>query len=156
MLVMLNRRNIASARPAAKFDDRLIGPFPIVSAVGSHAYRLDLGQRRIHPVFHVDLLHPYHSPSSVPSRPIPARPPPEDPSSNAFIVHEILDSRMHRRKLQYLVRWEGYEPEDDSWVPYTEFDIDDSIPVAFHIAYPDKPAPNHPLPVARSREPRRG
>ena len=30
-------------------------------------------------------------------------------------MEEILDSRVFWRKLQYLVKWEGYEIENNSW-----------------------------------------
>ncbi|CAJ0944065.1 unnamed protein product [Ranitomeya imitator] len=33
-----------------------------------------------------------------------------------YIVEKILDSRISRRKLQYLVKWKGYGQEDNSWV----------------------------------------
>ncbi|CAJ0953091.1 unnamed protein product [Ranitomeya imitator] len=33
-----------------------------------------------------------------------------------YIVEKILDSRVSRRKLQYLVKWKGYAQEDNSWV----------------------------------------
>ena len=32
-----------------------------------------------------------------------------------YIVEEILNSRMFRRKLQYLVKWEGYGIEGNTW-----------------------------------------
>ena len=32
-------------------------------------------------------------------------------------VEQILDSRVKRGKLEYLVHWKGYMKEDDSWEP---------------------------------------
>jgi len=138
-LVMINRRNIKTTRPTVKFDDKLIGPFKVVRPVGSHAYRLDLGTRAIHPTFHVDLLHLYKPPNTIPARPTHTKPPAEIVDTNAFLVERILSSRIHRKRLQYLVRWEGYSSEDDSWVPHTEFHHDDSLVLEFHTAHPTLP-----------------
>ena len=33
-----------------------------------------------------------------------------------YEVESILDSRLHRGKLQYLVHWKGYGYEENSWV----------------------------------------
>jgi hypothetical protein len=37
-----------------------------------------------------------------------------------FVVEAILKSRRSRKKrggMEYLVRWQGYDEEDDSWEP---------------------------------------
>ena len=39
-----------------------------------------------------------------------------------FAVDRILDKRTKRGGVQYLVRWEGYSPEFDSWEPITNLD----------------------------------
>jgi hypothetical protein len=53
-------------------------------------------------------------------------------------VEEILDSRRIRRKLQYLVKWQGY-PEP-TWEP-EEFFADVQAVDVFHTRYPQKPTP---------------
>jgi len=71
--------------------------------------------KRLHPVFNIVKLTP------APIDPIPGRraPPPPPPElidgEEEYIVEEILDSRMFRRRLQYLVKWEGYGAEGNSW-----------------------------------------
>ena len=35
-----------------------------------------------------------------------------------WIVEEILDSKMMNRKLCYLVKWEGFGVEHNSWEPW--------------------------------------
>ncbi|KNZ80212.1 Testis-specific chromodomain protein Y 2, partial [Termitomyces sp. J132] len=39
-----------------------------------------------------------------------------------YEVDQILDSRLVRRRPQYLVRWKGYGPEDDTWEPQKNLD----------------------------------
>ena len=36
-----------------------------------------------------------------------------------YEVERILDSRRHRNKLQFLVKWKGYTPEENTWEPET-------------------------------------
>jgi hypothetical protein len=63
---------------------------------------------------------------------------------NEWYVDEILDSQMRRRRLEYLVKWTGYEEAD--WRPAETLNeleaVDD-----FHIRYSSKlgplPTPKH-------------
>ena len=36
------------------------------------------------------------------------------------VIERIVDERRHRRGWQYLVRWKGYGPGDDEWMPRRE------------------------------------
>ena len=57
----------------------------------------------------------------APTDPITGRhaPPPPPPElidgEEEYVVEEIRDSRMFRRRLQYLVKWEGYGTEGNTW-----------------------------------------
>ena len=60
--VFLNTRNLSSIhfkRKEEKFHERYCGPFTIVAKVGTYTYKLELpkSMSRLHPVFHVALLH---------------------------------------------------------------------------------------------------
>lgn len=41
----------------------------------------------------------------------------DDAGNDLWLVQEILGERKHRKKLQYHVRWAGYDGESDSWEP---------------------------------------
>jgi hypothetical protein len=91
----------------------------------------------VHPVFHVSLLEPTHG------DPMPGQrlPPPEPVIINRepeYEVEDVVDSRIFRRRLQYLIKWHGCDAL--TWEEATEVNklkaIDD-----FHTQYPNKPGP---------------
>ena len=60
--VFLNTRNLSKIhfkRSEEKFHERFCGPFRISEEVSKYTYRLELpkSMSRLHPVFHVSLLH---------------------------------------------------------------------------------------------------
>ncbi len=73
---------------------------------------------RISPSFHVCLLKPFTEPL-VPSSPgsgsddVPP-PPLEAESERIYQVNTLLNSRRRSSRLEYLIDWEGYGPEEKS------------------------------------------
>jgi transposase InsO family protein len=115
--VYLDASDIRTTRPSAKLSHRKLGPFEVVRSVGSHAYRLKLPRtmQRLHPVFPVVKLHPA-PPDPIPGRkPKPPPPPILIDGEPEYEVEEIMNSRMFRGRLEYLVRWRGYGREEASW-----------------------------------------
>ena len=116
-LVWLSTVNLRLACPSKKLGPKFMGPFPIKRRINSVAYELELPDSfRIHPVFHVTLLKPDVA------NPFPGRStdPPEPVLVNGeeeFEVESILDCRRRRNQVQFLVKWKGYGPEENSWEP---------------------------------------
>lgn len=113
-----------------KLTARFVGPFIVERVVSTVAYKLKLPTSlKIHPVFHVSLLQPWLEDGLFPAhQPALTRPPPVNEDENRFTVDRLLDKRTRRygrgQRVEYLIRWMGYGPEDDTWEPVAHIDSD--------------------------------
>ena len=122
-MVLLSTKNIKFAHGKKKLHPRYIGPFQIDSIIGAHrnAVRLRLPESyRIHPVFHVSLIRPFRSGSTMPT---PLVNEPEIVDGIPFYkVETILAKRIRsrgrgRKVTEFLIKWSGYDDTHNSWEP---------------------------------------
>ncbi|KAK3535368.1 hypothetical protein QTP70_010217 [Hemibagrus guttatus] len=141
--VWLSTKDIRLRLPYRKLSPRFIGPFTILKQINMVMYKLRLPPGyRIHPTFHVALLKPHHPFPSTDPGDEAAKPPLSlllDDGA-AYGVKEILDSWRRDSQLEYLVDWEGYGPEECSWVPRDDI-LDPNLLETFHATHPQRPAP---------------
>jgi hypothetical protein len=117
--VYLLRRNIRSNKPTKKLDAVKLGPFRVRRKKGPVNYELELPKKmRIHPVFHISLLEP-----AAPDATLEQDVKDIDPEiqEDIYEVERIIDVRSRRGQKQYLVRWKGYQPSEDTWEPEANF-----------------------------------
>ena len=137
--VLLSTANLKLACPSKKLGPRYIGPFPVKKRINAVAFELSLpGSLRIHPVFHVSLLK-----RSI-ANPFPDREP-EAPApvlvegNEEFVVETVLDCRKRRGQTQFLIKWKGYGPEENSWEPASNIHAPRLVQ-AFFQRHPEKRA----------------
>lgn len=127
-LVLLSQQNIqllGDEHRTRKLSTRFLGPYPVKRVVNSNAYELDLpASFRIHPVINVSQLKPYRDGAEEfphreppPSRPPPVTAHPTAASEDEWEVEAILDCRINRNSMQYLIKWVGYPNEESTWEP---------------------------------------
>jgi len=104
------------------------------------AYHLKLPHwmKQLHPVFNVVKLTPAPD-DPIPGRKLTDHPPPiiidREPE---WEVEEIINSRWHRRRFQYLVKWKGYSREHNSWESASEV-FAPELTAEFHCKHPGAP-----------------
>ena len=139
--VYLESTNLKTDRPSKKLDDKRFGPFEIIQKKGESSYELKLPEHwpAIHPIFNESYLSPFKKSRYRNQQKPPAPPPIEVEGEQEYNVEEIRDSRKRRGKVQYLVHWEGYPREEDTWEPAENLKHAQELITEFHEQYPDKP-----------------
>ncbi|MBW0525201.1 hypothetical protein O181_064916 [Austropuccinia psidii MF-1] len=112
--------------------------------IWSHAYHLKLPQqwKSVHPVFHVSLFEPVKQ-STIQNQHQLSPPPVIVEEREEWEVAQVLNSKLKRGKLWYLVEWKGCseDPEITTWEPASNLNNSPDLVKSFHSLYPDKPGP---------------
>lgn len=132
-----------------KLMPKWVGPFEVLRRAGEQAYGLKLppSMNAIHPVFHTGLLKPWKQDGRY-------QPPP--PSINVdgeaeWGVEQVLQhrdtkwgtvdtSRNRTPKREYLIKWEGYGVEHNSWEPSSSLSNCKEVLADYWETRGDKPA----------------
>ena len=138
--VWLDSTNLNTSRPMKKLAEKRLGPFKILEKVGHTSYHLNLPiSWKIHPVFHSDLLSRFHKPVYDVQKGQLAPLPVVIDQQEEFEVSKVLDSRLYRGKLQFLVQWKGYPLEDSTWEPEKNLENATELVSEFYQLHPGAP-----------------
>ena len=106
-----------------------------------HAYRLKLPDNiKVHPIFNPSKLRLASKTPPLTGQILDPLSPEIIEESQEWEVEEILTSRTYYGKLQYKVKWIGYD-EDRAWYYAGNFKNAPQKLIEFHNAYPDRPGP---------------
>ncbi|KAJ9529338.1 hypothetical protein QJQ45_013665 [Haematococcus lacustris] len=135
-MVLLSTKNMRlKPGKAQKLLPRFVGPFKVLDLVGQVAVNLQLpaSMSRLHPVFHVSLIKPYTG-TDVGFMPPPVEWLDEEP---VYYVERLLDHRhVHAGKAkEYLVQWEGYDADHNTWEPRSNLVGCDKILAEYNAAH---------------------
>ncbi|MBW0591458.1 hypothetical protein O181_131173 [Austropuccinia psidii MF-1] len=121
-----------------------MGPFQVLTKIGSHAYHLKLPQqwKSVHLVFHVSLLEPVKQSTIQNQNQLPL-PPVIVEEREEWEAAQVLDSKPKRGTLWYLVEWKGFseDPQRPTWEPDSKPTNSQDLVKDFHSFYPNKPGP---------------
>jgi hypothetical protein len=105
----------------AKLTQRWIGPFEVIQEINPKVYRLRMSSKYPGlPIFNVDHFKYYkESPKHLSPRSIMLETRLKKPEKQEFVVEKIIAHRFEKKGsvVKYLVRWEGYGPQFDTWEP---------------------------------------
>jgi len=113
-LVGLSTKNLRLKVPSRKLAPKFIGPFRVLNPVGSNAYRLALPHQyaRLHNVFPVSLLEPWHSRDGADKLPMP----PLEEDDDEWEIEEVQNQGKIDGELHWYVKWRGWPSEYNQWV----------------------------------------
>lgn len=126
-----------------KFTSQRMGPYRVIGARGKQAYELDLpASMKIHPVISIEHLVPAPKGKDPFSRNQQPWHPPAIRDGDQYEVDRVDGRRILHRRVQYHIRWKGYDDDPGEWV------YEDNVSTELKEAY-DKLHP-HAVPVVQA------
>jgi hypothetical protein len=108
-----------------KWEDRYIGPYQVIEQHEGGAYSLrEPTGETMKGRFTVEQLKPvdhYRNPGVEAGKPLEFA---QKKNSENFEVSRVLSHReTEDGSYEYLVRWKGFHKDEDSWIPYSDFNM---------------------------------
>jgi len=95
--------------------NKWIGPYKVLEAIGSYAYRLEVPEgTHWHNVVYTTLLKPFHRRDKDQDM--------DENDPDVYEVESIVNSRKIRGVVKYRVRWVGYTEFEDTWEMWDKLD----------------------------------
>ena len=83
----------------------------MLACVGENAVKLDLPPAlKIHPVINISLVKHYQGSQLLPA-------PVEVEGQEEYELDSIVSHRKVKNRMQYLVKWKGYDDSENMWLP---------------------------------------
>jgi len=138
--VFLDASDIQTTCPSQKLSHRRLGPFVVERRIGPMAYCLKLPywMKQLHSVFNVVKLTLALDDPIMGHKTEDHLLPIVIDREVEWEVEEILDSRWHRRRFQYLIKWKGYGREHNSWESASKV-FAPELTTEFHRKHPGAP-----------------
>jgi hypothetical protein len=118
-----DKLNITSG--VRKLNPKFIGPFPISKVINPVAVQLQLpAHLKINNSFHVSRMKRARDTDQFPERPSVDKPPPvvqaDNDQESEWEIEKIVDKRSSRGRVEYLVKWKGYDSHDNQWLTVSQ------------------------------------
>ncbi len=144
-LVLLNTANYNLQLPSQKHSPCWIGPLKVLQLCRPNTVLIEVPPRlqRIEPIQNMIVHLKAYTPrpqATGPTQPLPL--PDLVNDQEEYEVEDLLSHRKEGTKTEYLVRFKGYCPEDDLWLPQRNLEHSQDLIKEYHDRQQDVPPVN--------------